>query len=328
MKILVRLPNWIGDAVMAVPALERIRFGFPEAELFLLGRDPAVSLFDHHPGLSFLFKIPGKGWKEDLKTATRLFPFHFQKGFLFTNSFLSALTFTLAGVQERIGYNRDGRGLLLHRAIEPDFSTRKPFVQYYLDLVAAYGLEQPPSPRVALHLGDEEREWALSQLGPAQGPRIGIAPGAAYGDTKKWFPERFRRTALLLEEAFHCQTFVFGGSGDKEDCLKASTPTSKNLAGVTSIRQTMALLERMDLLLCNDSGLMHLASALGTPVLAVFGPTSPTSTAPANPPFRILHHPPLCAPCRHRACPYDLRLCMKAVSVDEAFAAAKELLHG
>ena len=90
----------------------------------------------------------------------------------------------------------------------------------------------------------------------------------------------------------------------------------------------MALLERMDLLLCNDSGLMHLASALGTPVLAVFGPTSPTSTAPANPPFRILHHPPLCAPCRHRACPYDLRLCMKAVSVGEAFSAAKELLHG
>ena len=294
MKILVRLPNWIGDAVMAVPALERIRFGFPEAELFLLGREPAVSLFDHHPGLSFLFKIPGKGWKEDLKTATRLFPFHFQKGFLITNSFLSALTFTLAGVQERIGYNRDGRGLLLHRAIEPDFSTRKPFVQYYLDLVAAYGLEQPPSPRVALHLGDEEREWALSQLGPAQGPRIGIAPGAAYGDTKKWFPERFRRTALLLEEAFHCQTFVFGGSGDKEDCLKASTPQARTSPAPRRFGRPWPFWREWTSCCATIPGSCTLPAPRDTGI-GGFRPHLPTSTAPPTLPSEILHHP-LCAP--------------------------------
>ncbi len=328
MKIIIRIPNWIGDAVMFIPSLEIIKNNFPNSKIHLLGRIPAIDIFENYPGINSLIKIRGKGVFNELKFIKTIKKQNFNIGYLFPNSFISALVFYMANIKNRIGYNRDGRGFLLTERIKPNFSYDYHFSDYYLHLLRDSGLKIKKSENIELYLSEEEDNKAELFLKTYKNRiKIGFASGASFGDSKKWFPERFKEVAESFEKKYNARIFYFGGSGDYQDCVRASTVKSLNLCGETDLRQAMALIKRMNLFISNDSGLMHVANALGVPTIGLFGSTSPTSTYPYNTNRKIIFHKTYCSPCKKRVCPYKLKLCMDLIKPEEVIKAGEEFLN-
>ncbi len=329
MKILVRIPNWIGDAVMSIPSIEVLKFNFKGSEISLIGRKPAIEIFYNYPGISEIFEIKGKSILNEIKTHRKIIKNRFDKAYLLPNSFKSAFTISFAKPKEIIGYLNEGRGIFLTKRIKQKYDKTKHFSFYYRNLILSEGLKDKKIEKIQLFTAQKEKEYAekfLKSRVLENSIKIGISPGAAYGDSKKWFPERFRKTAEYFEKKYNAKIFLFGSSKDSEDCKKVETEKSINLCGKTSLREAMALIERMDLFLSNDSGLMHLANALDVPVVAIFGPTIPTFTYPYNKNHKIVFHKVECSPCTHRTCPLEKKLCMESVSVKEVIEKGEELL--
>jgi len=333
-KILIRMPSWLGDAVMAMPALSQLRRAFPDSKIFALAPPAVIELISNHPDLDQLLTDDAKGLHAGLRGRLRLIRSlrseRFDLGVLFSNSFRSALLFFLAGVSHRLGYRRDGRGLLLNQAVSP---SREKMHQrdYYLKLLQGLPEGQPPrpspaSPAPTLWLLPEERT-AIQKAGSLPekggGDWIGINPGAAYGPSKRWEPSRFAEVADRLVAAFGARILIFGGPEDRliaEEIARAMKFPAIPLAGRSSLRESMALLSRCRLLLTNDSGPMHVAAALGVPVVALFGPTDPEVTSPFGV-HGILRVGVECSPCRHRICPIDHR-CMVRLTPESVFEEA------
>jgi len=161
-------------------------------------------------------------------------------------------------------------------------------------------------------------------------PLAGIAPGAAYGPAKRWFPDRFATVADRLAEEFGCAVLVFGSAGDRESAgaVQASARTALvDLAGTTSLREALALISRCRVFVSNDSGLMHVAAALGVPTAAIFGSTNPLTTGPRGPRFSIIRRPVDCSPCLRETCPEDFR-CMDAITAEDVWHEARGLFLG
>jgi heptosyltransferase-2 len=327
MKIIIRIPNWIGDAVMFIPALENLKKSFKNSEIHLIGRIPAIDIFKNYPGINTFLKIRGKGFINELKIVREIRKQKFDIGYLFPNSFISAFIFYLGNVKNRIGYNRDGRGFLLTEKVKPEFSYDYHFSDYYLNLLKLSGLEIEKKDKIELYISEEECEKAKLFLKTYKKQyKIGFASGASFGDSKKWFPERFRQVAEYFEKKYNAQIFYFGGSDDYPDCVKSSSDKSINLCGETNLRQAMGLIGEMNLFISNDSGLMHVANALGVPTIGIFGSTSPTSTYPYNKNRKIIFHRVYCSPCKKRVCPYKVKLCMDLIKTDEVIKAGEEFL--
>jgi heptosyltransferase-2 len=260
----------------------------------------------------------------------------FDAAILLQNAFDAALLAWLAGIPERIGYNRDARGLLLTRAIrvpEPgDIPRHERF--YYLELLRRAGLIERVPETGAIRLEGIEQARAagaahLARLGIA-GPVVGVSPGAAYGNAKRWLPERFAAVAQTLAPA---AVLLFGSAGERPLCetvagfLRRDGAEVRNLAGETTLREFTDLAAACRLFLTNDSGAMHVASALGVPTVAVFGATDDTTTGPTGPLARVVREHAECSPCLLRECPIDHR-CMTAVTVEQTAAVALELWNG
>ena len=239
----------------------------------------------------------------------------------------------LAGIPERIGYNRDARGLLLTQAIavpEPGEIPRHERF-YYLELLRRAGMIErfPESGAIRLEGIEQARAAGASHLARLgiSGPAIGVSPGAAYGNAKRWLPERFAAVAKTVAPA---AVLLFGSAGERPLCetvaesLRAGGAEVRNLAGETALREFIDLAAACRLFLTNDSGAMHVASALGVPTVAVFGATDDTTTGPTGPLARVVRAHAECSPCLLRECPIDHR-CMTAVSVERTAAAAREL---
>ncbi len=338
-RILVRSTNWVGDAVMSVPALEALRASFPRAEIVLLSKPWVSELYWHHPAVNrqIIYKprTEHRGSLGFLRLIRELRAERFDAALLLQNAFQAACIAWLARIPLRIGYARDSRSFLLHDAIEPPLPAAYGHeVYYYLQLLFRAGLIDKPAPveEIRLRLTDAEKGWAAKKLEALDlsGPRflVGLAPGAAFGPAKRWPPERFAGLADRLIGALNADVLIFGSAAEKPlaegiASLMEHTPTI--VAGETSLRQLMALLTRCRLIVSNDSGPMHLAAAMGVPLVALFGSTSQRTTGPLGTRIRVVKRAVECSPCGRRECPIDFR-CMNGISVEEVFRATLELV--
>jgi heptosyltransferase-2 len=327
--ILVRAPNWVGDAVMSLPVLAGLGRLFPRAAITVLAVPRVAPLFAGQPGVAEVREYPagqGKwqrlwGWRKRFDLALAL-----------PNSLESALGLWFAGVPTRVGYRADARSLFLTTSLGGRQRLRGLHqVFYYLGLLKAFGPVESFTPP-ALRLTPEEiaaGERLLNDGAAAvPGPWVGLSPGAAYGPAKRWPPERFAAVAEALQEEFQAGIVLLGGPDDREagDRVKALMPRApKDFTGRTTLRQALGVLANLKLLITNDSGLMHAAAALGTPLAAIFGSTDPVATGPFTSQATVLHHPRDCAPCLKRTCPIDYP-CLTDITVAEVLAAARAWL--
>jgi heptosyltransferase II len=333
MKLVVRMPNWIGDAVMALPVLESLAASGPGIEVWAAGEPWVGDLFAPELGVRGVLSIPrARGLKEFKAAAAALKVHCFDAGLLLTNSFGSALLFRLAGIPERWGYARDARGPLLTRrvrmkeAIEPRHQR-----DYYLDLLAGLGFAASVTGS-GLKVTPEEKAAAERMLDKAgrdrSRPLVILNPGAAYGPAKRWPADRFASLGRLLQTRAGADILIVGSAGEKEIAGAVAAGMERpalNLAGRTSLRELVALISLGRLFVTNDTGPMHVADALGIPILAIFGPTDPVATGPGRARSAILKKDVPCWPCLYRKCPYDHR-CMTGIGPEEAFEAGRRLL--
>lgn len=337
-NILIRATNWLGDAVMITPAIARIRESFPKARITLLANPLVGQLFLGSPWVDRVMVFDRArthaGVRGRWRLARELRREAFDAAIIFPNSFDAALVPWLAGIPVRLGKVSDGRGLLLTGRYRPQEQVPPCHeVEYYLDLVRHFGITgQATAPRL-FTTPEEDRSAAEFLAGHGIGAGdilLGINPGAAYGSAKRWYPARFAQVAQELAHAWGARVVIFGGpdetaiaadidAGLGGDCL--------NVAGRTSVRQLLALIKRCNFFVTNDSGPMHMAAALGVPLVAIFGSTDHSTTSPYTDQALIVRKDVACAPCKLRECPTD-HGCMTAVTAEDVVTAALSLYKG
>lgn len=334
-KILVREVNWVGDAVLTVPALDALDRRYPEAEIVVLGRAWVAGLFGGQRSVDRIVTYDSAGAHRGLAgrwaLARTLRAERYDLTVLFPNSFDAALVPWLAGIPVRVGYPTDGRRVLLTHAIRPSGRTgERHQVFRYLELARALGGDGDALPRLAVN-GDALRaaDELLAQHGIEAGATwIAVNPGSVYGSAKRWPAERFAAATDALA-ARRGAKVVLVGSGREADVLQAVARAMRGpaivLGGRTDIGMLPGLLRRARMLLTNDTGAMHVAAAVGTPVLAVFGPTDVEATGPRGPWCRAVREPVACSPCLLRECPIDHR-CMLGIAAEGVVRAAEDLL--
>lgn len=363
MKILIRSANWVGDAIMTTPVIRAVRKHHPTAHITLLAKPWVVPVFHHNPHVDeiMVYESSGrhtKGWGT-LRLAKDLRKRRFDVAILMQNAFEAALITFLAAVPRRIGYNTDGRTLLLSPAVKLDPMLKKGhLIDYYRGILKGASMVDDGR-RIELFLTEVEKKYARILLenhgfepgpslpGPSGSngveiptgtgisgnakisgnvkiggnahpkPVIGINPGATGGTAKRWFPDRFADLANRLARRFDTRILIFGGPGDwplGEDINRRSGGKCVNLAGKTTLREAFALIDRCDLFITNDSGLMHAAAALDTPQIGIIGPTRYLETGPVGEQSSIVRVQVACNPCKNVHCPVD-HICMDNISV-------------
>jgi heptosyltransferase-2 len=367
-RILVRGVNWLGDAVMTTPALQRLRERFPHARITLLTQEKLADLWQHHPSLDAVvtFSAGSNPWS----VARGLRAENFQAALVLPNSPRAALEVWLARVPQRIGYARRWRNWLLtqplaprpgqmrmpkrsvseiHRLLRDSAGGLPPAadgapprtahqVYDYLHLTAALGASPEPLPPklevTAAEMRQADDTFLSDWRGKAQNTvpgkpliLLGLNPGAEYGPAKRWPAESFATVAREVSRKIgNCVWLAFGSAGDRELCdgiARLAGARVLNLAGKTSLRELLALLKLCRVVLTNDSGPMHAAAALGTPVVVPFGSTSPELTGPGlpgDPRHQLLKSAAPCSPCFRRTCPIDFR-CMTGLGPERVVEA-------
>jgi heptosyltransferase II len=312
-RILIRSSNWLGDAVMSVEAVRRIKRGRPDAHVTILAQSKLIEFWRTVPEVDDVIAIePGENaWRVAQKIRDR-----FEVAILFPNSPRSGLEVWLAGIPRRVGYRRAWRNFFLNQFI-PAPKDSGPIshhhAQIYLQVAKQIGADMeealPAIPRVA-----------------AEPRMVGLCPGAEYGPAKRW--PYFGEAARILAERHQLSWLIFGTAKEvelAEDVAQKIGPAATNLAGKTSLAELIGELQRCQLLLTNDTGTMHLAAHLGVPTVAIFGSTEPALTGPLGKGHLVIRHQVECSPCFLRTCPIDFR-CMERVKVADVVAAVEKLL--
>ncbi len=337
MRILIRATNWVGDAVMSLPALRVARARYPEAHIAVLARPWVADLYARETFADRVIPYPAQGAAEKLAAARALERERFDCALLLQNAFEAALVARLARIPRRIGYDRDARGwLLTERARTPrpgEIPAHESF--YYLELLRRAGwIERLPEDVVIRLEGREEaaasgrERFAREGLGDRV---IGVSPGAAYGGAKRWLPERFAEAALLVARTREAAVAVFGTRDELAVCdavaahLADAGCRAMSFAGSTRLSQFIEMASACLVFVTNDSGAMHIASAAGTPTVAVFGATRDRATGPTGPLARVVRECVECSPCMLRECPIDHR-CMTRVAAARVAETALDLL--
>lgn len=344
-RILVRGTNWIGDAVMSTPALERLRSSFPGARITLLANPLTAGLFGGSPFIDEVVEYRRRedGARAFFAALRAIRSGRFDMALLFQNAFEAALLAWLGGVPIRIGYAEQGRGLLLTGSLRRGLAHRNRHqIHDYLDLVAEAetiasgrrmdGAAGTPAARLVAGPNDRQaaRELLEAQAIPrGPGPLVALNTGATNSRAKCWPAESFARLASMLVADYGAVVVLIGGAGERqyaESVERAGEARLYNLAGKTSLAQLIGLLESCDLLVSNDTGPAHIGAALGCPALTIFGPTNEFETSPTGPSAGIVRAEGIeCARCMHRDCPIDHR-CMTRISPDEVFRRAAAIL--
>jgi heptosyltransferase II len=333
-KILIRATNWVGDAIMALPAILAIR-NCPDAKVSILARSYVADIYRDQDVADDLIIYDHRGEHAGIsgreRLATELRSHAFDVAILLQNAFDAAWLAWRAGIPQRIGYARDGRSLLLTKAIPVPKPGEIPAHEkfYYLELLRRAGWIDsiPDEPFIKLQVNEARRARAVDQLASAgirpHGVRIAIGAGASYGSAKCWPPSRFAELANQLQAQWDADVILFGVAGET-DVSSAIASEMKNppidLTGKTSIADLPALLSQCHVFIGNDSGAMHVAAAVGLPAVAIFGPTDPFGTAPVTPRHTVIRRQPYCSPCFLRRCPIDHR-CMTRITASEVEAA-------
>jgi len=317
--ILVRSPNWLGDAVMCLPFLENLRVIYPDAWIGIWCYSNLKDLFKAYQGVDEIIILP-KNKFFILKQRSKLKKL-FSICILLPNSFSSALISFLAGIPKRIGYDTDGRRLFLTKSYPAPKGIHQ--IDYFLHLIKCLGYNPKPfTPNLKpLPEGEKEKELLRKKYGWGKEYVI-FAPGAAYGLAKCWPPIYFAKLAEKIKKTGK-EIILVGSKKDKNitSLILSYLRNQKgiyDIAGKTTLAGVISIIKEASIVISNDSGLMHLTAALRCPQIAIFGPTSPARTSPYGNTTYIIHHPVPCSPCTHRQCPKD-HICMKQISVDEVF---------
>lgn len=327
-RVLVRATNWVGDAVMSLPALRAIREYMPDAHIAVLALDWVADLYGREPFCDEVIPYTARRGARDFagkwKLASELRQRNFQGVILLQNAFEAALIAWLARIPVRIGYARDGRGPLLTHAVAVPSKGSIPRHEsfYYLELLRRVGIVDrlPDEALIRLDGAAEARKAGYVELRNHgfPGPVIGVSPGAAYGNAKRWLPERFAEAAAGIAKARGASIALFGARSERPLCdvvaghLQSTGIAHRNLAGETTLKQFIEMSAACILALTNDSGAMHISSALGVPTVTIFGATDHIATGPTGPLARIVREPVECSPCLLRECPIDHR-CMTRI---------------
>ncbi len=341
-RIIVRGANWVGDAMMTLPALRELRRLFPEAHITLATRSWAIGLFI---GAEFIDEIQiqdGRGLRSFFQQVGAWRKGQFDLAVLLTNSFASALVAAVARIPVRVGYAADGRARLLTHPIDlPEWRSTKHEVFYYLKIIA--GLEwiftrqqtfldvQPDASLEVSDVRKNDARYLLRRQGIAEDrPVIALCPGSINSRAKRWPAESYAVLADRCIDTLRAQILLVGSKEELEVSRQVADRMHNKpivLTGQTDIAEVVAVLSIADLLITNDTGPAHIAAALGRPTLVIFGPTNPLTTRPFSPFAEIIRHPPDCAPCMLRDCPIDHR-CMTAITPEDVFARAREMMSG
>ncbi len=340
MKILIRATNWVGDAIMALPALRAVRKRFPGAEITIVARPYVADIYRDQEICDQLIPYDPKGLHAGFsgreRLAAELRAQKFDVALLLQNAFDAAWLAWRARIPERIGYARHARSFLLTQSVPLPQPGEIPAHEkyYYLELLrrAGWGHSAKDEAFIGLRVPEEKRRSAdefLSKSGVRQGAvRIAVAAGASYGSAKCWPPLRFAEVANRLQSETEAEIILFGTAAEANvsAAISAEMPRPPlDLTGKTAIADLPALLSQCQLFIGNDSGAMHVAAGVGLPIVAVFGPTDPHGTAPVTPRCSIVQQKPYCSPCFLRRCPTDHR-CMTAITADMVQVAAKPWL--
>ncbi|MBI5562264.1 MAG: lipopolysaccharide heptosyltransferase II [Deltaproteobacteria bacterium] len=336
--ILVRAPNWIGDAVMCLPALEALHRLYPASAITVVAKPRVAPVFRHCACIKDIIEYDDKGGHRGivgrLKLASGIRSRRFGKAVLFQNAFDAAFLSFVSGIPERIGYGRDLRSALLTKAVKltPEIKKRHQTL-YYLNIVAALGARMPDAPPLpCLRVPARERARAerfLKERGIYGRVIIGAAPGASYGPAKMWPPGHFASALNALAKTHGAYPVIFGGPDDKAACNAVSsllTVEHANLAGELSLGESIALMGRASIFITNDSGPMHLASALGVPTIAVFGSTDAVITGPLGKRAMVMSSGLECSPCFKRECRYGHYRCLREITAEAVVKEAGGLL--
>lgn len=334
-NVLVYAPSWIGDAVMSLGALRVLRQHHATARLTVLARSWVRDLYEQMDSVDATIEYDPRGEHRGiggfLNVAERVRRERFDACLLLPNAFRAAAFARVARIPERWGYGTEGRGFLLTKAVAP---APRPFgrhqAYYYVELVSALGFESEGEPKLDLRVSEETAERAsrrLHEAGWRGGPLVGVHPGATNSRAKIWPPARFAEAAEKLADAREAEVVVLGGPSEAALAAEVRAGLGDRaiaLDGKTTLGELMGVLSRLSVLLTNDSGPMHLAAALGTPTVAVFGPTDPRETGPFSAAASVVREPVACSPCNFRDCPIDHR-CMQQVATSRVVAEAEAL---
>ena len=348
MRVFIRVPNWVGDAVMAVPALRELRRIFAEARISLVARPWVAGLFDDEGIADDVISVEdANGFVAStgqfISLARKLRRERFDLAVLLQNAFGAALLARAGGAQKIAGYPTDFRRSLLNIVVpfHPDHETAHQ-VFYYLNIAShverqlkgeshvAFENVQPRlriSDRAGLQATELIEHLGSASLSPSS-RILAINPGATNSRAKRWLVERFAATADTLAERDGFETIIVGAPGDIEvanETARQMRSPAIMLAGKTTLSQLKALLARSTLVISNDTGAAHLSAALGTPTVVVFGPTEHTSTRPYSDVATVVRHDVECSPCMLKDCPIDHR-CMTRIEVNDVYRSAKNLL--
>jgi heptosyltransferase II len=339
--VLVMSPNWLGDAVMALPAIRDIRVRFAGWRLVVAARLSVASLFALVPGIDDGLTLMWRG--QPFRRAAMRYDAAIvgssgaDVAILLTNSFGTAWLLKQAGIAERWGYATDLRGSLLTRAIDrPSYSLHQG--AYYQHLTRELGIASgplQPSIDIAVDATAAARDLLVSAGWDAARPLVVMAPGAAYGTAKRWPPSYFATLITQLHRQRDVQCVLVGSAADRETTAMVRNALPADLAqqvidltGRTSLVDLAAILSMAAACVSNDSGAMHLAAAAGAPVAALFGPTREHETAPlprAGGRADVLINPVWCRPCMLRECPIDHR-CLRGLQPARVFQSVIDLM--
>ncbi|MBI5779440.1 MAG: lipopolysaccharide heptosyltransferase II [Planctomycetes bacterium] len=333
-RILIKSPNWLGDAVMALPTVKGMRTLFPESHLAVLVKSELADLFQHDSDINEVISYESRKGLKRLSSEYKLIKEVKSKGFdlalILPRSFHSALIGFLSKIPNRIGYSADSRGKLLTQSLPRDKeSITQHRVYYFHNLLNIIG--RPVSfsaPRITIPKAI--RDWVTDKLAYVKGHAVvGLNPGATYGSAKCWPAERYARLARELINKKKAWVIIFGSPAEEK--LGASIARQINhhqvldFTGQTSITQMAGLLAGCKLLVTNDTGTMHVAAAVNTPVVAIFGPTDHVTTPPFGSNHTIIRKEVACSPCLKRTCPTDHR-CMTLITVEDIYKECEKYL--
>jgi lipopolysaccharide heptosyltransferase II len=330
--VLIRSTNWLGDAVMSLPAVRAIKHGRPDLHLAILCAEKLADFWRTIPEVDEVIGIPAK---ESPFAVARRLRGRFEAALVFPNSLRSALEVWWAGIPRRVGYAGHRRRWLLDQ-VWKEKKNKTPKaprhqVHHYLELAKFIGAEpEKEAIRPSAQTGVAQASLPVNHGPPAVAMpiRIGLCPGAEYGPAKRWLPERFREVMTRFSAEEGGEWWLFGVGKDAavgKEILTGFTGAVQNRIGATTLAQLIEELKACAALVTNDTGTMHLAAALGVPVIAIFGSTEPHLTGPLGDGHRVLRHHVECSPCFLRECPIDFR-CMKAVNADEVLSALRAVL--
>jgi heptosyltransferase II len=334
--MVIRTPNWVGDAVMSTPLLRAVRKNFPHTHITLLAKSWVAPVYANNPHVNQIitYDTTGRhgGFIGKFRLAKDLRRHGFDLALLLQNAFEAALLAFLAGIPVRLGYDTDVRTMLLTHPVHR-FPALKRLHQiaYYLEILKGVKLTVN-STEMEIFISDSEKSQAIQRIRASgfsdSSCVIGINPGAAFGTAKRWFIDRFAELCNRLKSFPDVCFLIFGGAGEEElgkHIAESAGDACINLCGETSLREAISLIAQCHLFITNDSGLMHVAAALNIPQIAIFGSTDHTTTSPRSHLSHIVRMPVACSPCMKPDCPIDHR-CMDAVTVDHVLNLALELL--